>query len=92
MLCDFLFCYSTRLLTSELGGLSVTVGSLERQLADRESDCDSLRRQVEAGGDRSKREHELVGQVRWWRCMFHEEHFGSADNRATEEVETRAFG
>lgn len=42
----------------------MTIGSLERQLTDRESDCDSLRRQVEAGGDRSKREHELVGQVR----------------------------
>lgn len=48
---------------SELEGLSLTVSSLERQLMDREADAEGLRRQLEAGGDRSLREKELSRQV-----------------------------
>lgn len=56
---------SRQLLTSELQGLAVSVSSLERQLVDRESVCDGLRRQLEAkaGGDSSARENELARQV-----------------------------
>lgn len=50
-------------LLSELEGLSVTVTSLERQLFDREADVDGLRRQLDAGADRSLREQELARQV-----------------------------
>ena len=58
------------LLTSELQGLSVTVGSLERQLLDREAMCDGLRRELAAveGGDRGQRESELARQVEGY-CM-----------------------
>lgn len=56
---------SRQVLTSELEGLAVSVTSLERQLADRESVCDGLKRQLEAeaGGDSSARENELARQV-----------------------------
>lgn len=59
-----------RLLTSELQGLSVTVGSLERQLLDRDAACDGLRKEVAAGGDRSQRERELIRQVRVLYCLL----------------------
>lgn len=53
------------MLNSELQGLAVSVSSLERQLEDRESVCDGLRRQLEvkAGGKSSARENELARQV-----------------------------
>ncbi|CAM9720805.1 unnamed protein product, partial [Ectocarpus sp. 13 AM-2016] len=54
---------SRQLLTSELQGLAVSTSSLERQLLDRESVCDGLRRQLDAGEDSSARESELARQV-----------------------------
>lgn len=54
---------SRQLLTSELQGLAVSTSSLERQLMDRESVCDGLRRQLDAGEDSSAREGELARQV-----------------------------
>eukprot|EP00903_Cladosiphon_okamuranus_P005357 g5352.t1 len=56
---------SRQVLTSELQGLAVSVSALERQLVDRESVCDGLRRQLEAkaGGDSSARENELARQL-----------------------------
>ncbi|CAM9195290.1 unnamed protein product, partial [Laminaria digitata] len=55
---------SGKVLSSELQGLSVTVGSLERQLLDSEASCDGLRRQLDAGEDRSERESELSRQLK----------------------------
>ncbi|CBJ27263.1 vesicle docking protein P115 [Ectocarpus siliculosus] len=54
---------SLQLLTSELQGLAVSTSSLERQLLDRESVCDGLRRQLDAGEDSSAREGELARQL-----------------------------
>ncbi|CAM9819325.1 unnamed protein product [Ectocarpus sp. 6 AP-2014] len=54
---------SRQLLTSELQGLAVSTSSLERQLLDRESVCDGLRRQLDAGEDSSAREGELARQL-----------------------------
>lgn len=59
-----------RLLTSEVQGLSVTIGSLERQLLDREAVCEGLRKEVAAGGDRSQRERELIRQVCVIYCLL----------------------
>lgn len=42
----------------------MTVASLERQLLDRETVCDGLRRHLDAGADLSERESELARQVR----------------------------
>lgn len=59
-----MFGTSGKILTLELQGLSLTVGSLERQLLDREESYERLKRQLDAKGDRSEREKDLARQVR----------------------------
>ena len=71
------FFNSAKQLSSELQGLSITVGSLERQLLDSESSCDGLRRQLDAGGDHSDRERELSRQVYSTRYFISYWHRGS---------------